>query len=103
MFDDVSQENHIQDEPSADVEDQHSGVEPGVQKLMDQNQLADSNPMSQVQEQDRLTESSPIFQVHEVSNIPNLQSQDPDVNSDDASQSGPHPKRDPTPDAVMVT
>ena len=70
---------------------------------MDQNQLADYNPISQVQSQDQLTESSPIFQVHEVSNTPHLQNQDLDISNDDADQSGPHPKRDPMPDAVMVT
>ena len=103
VFDDVPHGEHIPDEPSAGVEDQHSGVEPEVQNLMDQDQLADSNPICQVQDQDQLTESSPIFQVHEVSNTAHLQSQDPNINSDDADQSGPHPKRDPTPDAVMVT
>ena len=74
-----------------------------MQNLMDQEQLADSNPISQVQDQDQLTESSPIFQVHEVSNTPHLQSQNLDCNSDDADSSGPQPNRDPTPDAVMVT
>ena len=103
VFDDVPHEEHIPDEPSADVEDQHSGVKPVVQNLMDQDQLADSNRISQVQDQDQLTESSPIFQVHDVSNTPNLQSQDLDINSDDADENGPHPKRDPTLDAVMVT
>ena len=49
VFDDVSHGEHIPDEPSADVEDQHSGVEPEVQNLMDQDQLADSNPICQVQ------------------------------------------------------
>ena len=103
MFDDVPHEEHIPDEPSADVEDQHSDVEPEVQNLMDQDRLADSNPMSQVQDLDQLTEFSPIFQVHEVSNTPHLQSQNLGLNSDDADQSGPHTKRDPRPDAVMVT
>ena len=103
VFDNVSHEEHMPDEPSADGEDQQSGVEPGVQKLMDQDQLADSNPISQVQDQDQLNESSPIFQVHEVSNKPHLQNQDLDINSDEADQSGPHPKRDPTPEEVMVT
>ena len=50
MFDDVPHEEHIPDEPSADVEDQHSGVEPEVQNLMDQDLLADFNPISQVQD-----------------------------------------------------
>ena len=45
----------------------------------------------------------PHFEVREVSNTPHLQSQDLGINSDDADQSGPHPKRDPTSDAVMVT
>ena len=85
------------------MEDQHSGVEPEVQNLMDQDQLADSNPIFQVQNQDQLTESSPFFQVHEVSNPPRLQSQYLDINSDDADQSEPHSKRDPTPDAVIVS
>ena len=66
MFDDVSHEEHIQDEPLADAEDQHSGVEPEVQNLMDQDQLADSGHISQVQDQYQLTESSPISQVHKV-------------------------------------
>ena len=48
VFDDVPHEEHIQDEPSADVEDQHSGVEPEVQNLMNQDPLADSDPISQV-------------------------------------------------------
>ena len=52
VFDDVSHEEHIPDEPSADIEDQHSGVEPEVQHLMDQDSLADSNPISQIQDQD---------------------------------------------------
>ena len=95
MLDDVLHEEHIPDEPLADVEEQHSGLEPEVQNLMDQDQLADSNSISQVQDQDQLIESSPIFQVHELSNTPHLQSQDLDMNSDDADQSGPHPKRDP--------
>ena len=103
MFYDVSHEEHIPDEPSADVEDQHSGVEPEVQSLMDQYQLAYSNHISQVQDQDQLTESSPIFQVREVSNTTHLQSQDLDISSDDADKNGPHPKGDPTSDAVMVT
>ena len=103
VFDDVLHAEHITDEPSADVEDQHSGVELEVQELIDQDQLADSNLISQVQDQDHLTESSSIFQVHEVSNTPHLQSQEPDINNDDADQSGPHPKMDPTPDADMVT
>ena len=103
MFDDVTREEHIPDEPSADVEDQNSGVEPEVQNLMDQDQLAKSNPIFLVQDEDQLAESSPIFQVHEVSNTPHLQSQDLDINSDDADQSGPHPKRDPTPDAIIVS
>ena len=38
-----------------------------------------------------------------MSNRPHLQSQDLDINCDDPDQSGRHPKRDPTPDAVMVT
>ena len=38
MFDDVPHEKQIPDEPSADDEDQHSGVEPEVQNLMDQDQ-----------------------------------------------------------------
>ena len=88
VVDDVPHEGHIPDEPSADVEDQHSGLEPEVLNLMDQDQLA---------------ESSPIFAVCEVSKTPHLQSQDLDINSDDADQSGPGPKRDPTPDAVLVT
>ena len=50
-----------------------------------------------------MTESSPIFQVHEVSNTPHLQSQELVLNSDHAGQSGPHPKRDPKPDAVIVS
>ena len=103
VFDDVPHEEHIPDEPSADVEDQHSVVEPEVQSLMDQDQLADSNPISQVDDQDQLTEPGPIFQDHEMSNTPHLQSQELNINSDDADQSGPHPKGDPTPDAVMVT
>ena len=103
VFDDVPHEEHVPEEPSADVEDQHSGVEPEVPNLIDQDQLAESNPIFEVQDQDQLTESSPIFQVHEGSNAPHLQSQDLDINSDEADQSGPHPKRDPTPDAVMVT
>ena len=49
--------------------------EPEVQSLMDHDQLAHSNYISQVQDQDQLTESSPIFQVQEVSNTPHLQSQ----------------------------
>ena len=59
--------------------------------------------ITQVQGQDQLTESSPIFHVHEVSNTSHSQGEDLDINSDDADQSAPHPKRDPTPDAVMVT
>ena len=102
MFDDVPHEEHIPDDSSADVEDQHSGVEPEVQNLMDQDQLAASHPISQLQDQDQLTESSPIFRVHEVSNTPHLQSHNLDINSDDAHQSGPNPKRDPTPEAVIV-
>ena len=74
-----------------------------MQNLMDRDQLADCHPISQVQNHNQLTESSPIFQVHEVSNTPHLQSQDLDINTDDADQSGLHPKTDPTPDAVMVT
>ena len=88
VFDDVLHEEHIPDEASADVEDQHSGVEPEVQNPIDQDQLADSNP---------------IFQVDHMSNTPHLQSQDPDINSDDADRSGPHPKRDPKSDTVIVT
>ena len=99
----VPREEHMADEPSADVEDQHSGVEPERQDLMDQDELAESNPIFQVQDQDQLAEFSPIPQVHEVSNIPHLQSQDLDINNDDADQSGPHPKRDPTADAVIVS
>ena len=93
VFDDVWHEVHIPDEPSADIEDRHSGGEREMQTLMDRNQLADSNPISQVQDQNQLTECSPIFQVHDVSDTPHLQSQDLDINSDDADQSGPHPKR----------
>ena len=74
-----------------------------MQNLMDQDQLTDSNPITQIQDQDQLTESSPTFQVHEVSNTPHLKSQDLDINSDDADQSGPDPKRDPTPYAVIVS
>ena len=74
-----------------------------MQNLMDQDQLADSNPISQVQDQDQLTESSCIFEVHEVFSTPHLQSQDLGINSDDADQSGPHQKRDPMLYAVMVT
>ena len=48
LFDDVPHEDHIRDEPSADVEDQDSGVEPEVRNLVDQDQLADSNPISAV-------------------------------------------------------
>ena len=48
VFDEVSHEEHIPDEPSADIEDQHPGVEPEVQNLMDQDQLVDSSPVSQV-------------------------------------------------------
>ena len=103
VFDDLPHKEHKRDEPSADVEDRHSGVGPEVQNLMDLDQLAESNPISQVHDQDQLTESSPTFQVHEVSDTPHLQSQDPDINSDDANRSGSHPKRDPTPDAVMLT
>ena len=89
MFDDVPREERIPDEPLADVEDQHSGVEPEVQNLMDQYQLAESNP---------------IIEVHEVSNTHHFQSpDDQDINSDDADRSGPHPGRDLTPDAVMVS
>ena len=47
-------------------------MEPEVLYLMDQDQLADSNPIFQVQDQDQVTESSPFFQVHEVSNTPHL-------------------------------
>ena len=72
VIDDVSHEEHIPDELSVDVEDQHLGVEPEVQNLMDQDQLAHSNPISEVQDQDQLTESSPIFQVQEVPNTPHL-------------------------------
>ena len=61
VFDDVSHNEHIPHEPSANVEDQHSGVEPEVHALMDQDQLADFDPISQVQDQDQLTESSPGF------------------------------------------
>ena len=103
LFDDVPHEEHIPDEPSADVEVKHSGVEPEVQNLMDQDQLADSDPISQVKDQDQLTECSPIFHVHEVSNTPHLQSQNLDIKSDDADQSGRHPKRVPTPNAVIVS
>ena len=103
VFDDVQHGEHIPDELSADVEDQHLGVEPEVQNLVDQDQLANSSPISEVQGQDQLTESSPIFQVYEVSNTPHLQSQDLDINSDDADQSVPHPTREPTPDEVMLT
>ena len=78
-------------------------MEPEVQNLMDQDQLAESNPVFEVRDQDQLAESSPIFQVHEMSNTPHLQSQDLDINSDDADRSGPHPKRDPTPDASIVS
>ena len=88
VFDDVLHEEHIPDYPSADVKDQHSGVEPEVQNLMDQDQLAESNPISQVQDQDQVSESSTIFQVHELSNTPHLQSQDLDINSDDADRRG---------------
>ena len=69
VFDDVSHKKHIPDESSADVEDQHSGVEPEVQNLMHHDQCADSNPISQVQDQDQLTESSPIFPVRDVCQI----------------------------------
>ena len=103
VFDDVPHEEHIPDVPSADVPDQHSGVEPQVRNLMDQDHLADSNPISRVQGQGQLTESSPIFLLHEVSYTPYLQSQDLDINSEDADQSGSHPERDPTPDAVIVS
>ena len=103
LFDDVPHEDHIPDQPSADVEDQHSGVEPEVQNLVDQDQLADSHPISAVWGQDQLTESSPPFQVHELSNTPHLHSEDLDINSDDAEQSGPDPRRDPTPDAEAST
>ena len=103
VFDDVSHEEHIPDGPSVDVEDRHSGVEPEVQNLMDQDQLADSHPIPHVQDHDQLTASSPIFQVHEVSNTPHLHSQDLDINSDDADQSGSHPKRAPRHNAVRVT
>ena len=103
LVDDVPREEHIPDEPSADDEDQHSGMEPEVQDLMDQDQLAESNLIFQVHDPDQLAESSPIFQVHEVSNTPDLQSQDLDINSGDANQSGPHPKRDSTPNAVIVS
>ena len=61
-----------------------------MQNLMDQDQLGDSNPTSQVMDQDQLTESSPIFQVQEVSNTPHLQGQDLDINTDNADQSEPH-------------
>ena len=103
VFDEVSHEEHIPDEPSADVEEQHSGAEPEMQNLTEQDQVDDSNPISQVQDQDELTESSPIFQVHEVWYTPQLQSQHLDINSDDVDQRGQHPKRDPTPDAVIVS
>ena len=103
VFDDVPHEEHIPDEHSSDVEDQHSGAELEVQNLMHQDQLADSNPTSRVQDQHQLTESSPISQVHEVSKTPHLQSQGLDINSDDADQSGPHPKTDPTPDVGIVS
>ena len=76
VFDDVPREERIPDEPLADVEDQHSGVEPEVQNLIDQYQLAESNP---------------IIQVHEVSNTPCFQSpDDQDINSDDADREGSH-------------
>ena len=77
-------------------------MEPEVQVLMDQDQLGESNPIFQVQDQDQLAESSSTFQ-HEVSNTPHLQSQYLDINSQDADQRGPHPKRDPTPHALMVS
>ena len=86
MFDDVAREEHIPDEPSADFDDENSRVEPEVQNLMDQHQLAESNPTFQVQNEDQLAESSPIFQVHGVSNAPHLQSQDLNINGDDADQ-----------------
>ena len=103
VFDDVPSEEHVPDEPLANVEDRNSASEPEVQNLMDENQLAESNPIFQVRNQDQLAKSSPIFKVHEMSNTPHLQSQDLGINSDDAGQSGPHPKRDPTPDAVIVS
>ena len=78
-------------------------VEPELQNLMDQDGVADSNLISQVQDQDQLTESSPIFKVLEVSNAAHLQGQELNVSSDDADQSGPQPKRNPTPDAVKMT
>ena len=102
VFDDVPHEEHIPDEPSADVEDKHSGVEPEVQNLMDRDQLADSDPISQVQDQHQLTECSPTFQVHDVSNTPHLPSHDLHINSDVADQSRSHPKSHRTPDAVMA-
>ena len=103
VFDDAAHKELIPDEPSADLRDQHSGVEPEVQDLMDQDQLAGSNPISQVKDEDRLTETSPIAEVHEVSKTPHLQSQDLDINSDDAGESWPHPKKDSTPDAVILS
>ena len=103
MFDDVSHEEHIPDEPSAESKDQHSGVEPEVQNVMNQDRLAESNPISQVRDQHQLTVSSPISQLHEVSNTPHLQSPDLDINDEWADQSERHLKKDPTLDAVMVT
>ena len=41
VFDDVPREEHLPNEPSADVKDQPSGVETEVQNLMHQEQLAD--------------------------------------------------------------
>ena len=73
MFDDVSHDEHIPHEPSADVDAQPSGVEPELQNLVDQDQL---------------TESSLIFKVHEVSN-PHTQHNAPRKYTPEQEPSGP--------------